>query len=309
MDAHRSRQANAPRLRPAVPPQHPPASLAAPRPHGAVLLAMVRGLARPLLAGVGCLAVTALGTLTLHRLWPEVDLKIAAGVSAVLFTGLTLWWPNRGEVGAKTNLGAALLAGTLVAVAVFAVQANLENQRLALSEQQARERAAATERQTLRLSIGLQRDLTGMDLSGQNLTGFYMRGKNLTDADLTDATLTGAVLAEAKASNVVLTGADLRGVSLDGADLTEADLSGANLSGTELFDTNLTSALLAGTNLRGTHLFNVKLAGAQLSGADLTGADLRDAYLKGADLQGAVTAGGTRWPPGFDWRAAGVTRG
>lgn len=305
-----SHQASAPTLRPArVPPQRPPAAWAAPRSRRWALVIYVRGLPRPLLVGGGCLAVTALGTPVLRWLWPEVALEVAALVSAVLFAGLVLWWPNRGEAGAKTNLGTALLAGTLAAVAVFAVQADLESQRIALSERQARERAAATERQTLKLSLGLQRDLTGMDLTGQDLTGFYLRGKNLSEADLSDATVAGADLAGANLSYTDLTGADLRGAALGYAVLTSAFLTGADLNGADLYNANLTNALLAGADLGGASLTSANLAGAQLTGVDLTGADLTQANLKGADLKGAFTTGGTQWPEGFDWRAAGVTRG
>jgi uncharacterized protein YjbI with pentapeptide repeats len=53
--------------------------------------------------------------------------------------------------------------------------------------------------------------------------------------------------------------------------------------------------------LREANLERASLAGAYLCGADFTGAMLKDADLKGAwyDLT-------TRWPAGFDPKAAGA---
>jgi uncharacterized protein YjbI with pentapeptide repeats len=48
------------------------------------------------------------------------------------------------------------------------------------------------------------------------------------------------------------------------------------------------------------------LQGADLQGADLQGADLRAAHLQKAQLRGAQANADTKWPDGFDWRAAGV---
>ena len=48
------------------------------------------------------------------------------------------------------------------------------------------------------------------------------------------------------------------------------------------------------------------LAGAHLEQALLCGAQLQGADLAGAHLAGARVNGATRWPSGFDWRAAGA---
>lgn len=72
----------------------------------------------------------------------------------------------------------------------------------------------------------------------------------------------------------------------NGLDLREADFTGANLRGAELREANLERA---------------RFAGAYLCGADFTGCNLKDADFKGAwyDLT-------TRWPEGFDPKAAGA---
>ncbi len=73
------------------------------------------------------------------------------------------------------------------------------------------------------------------------------------------------------------------------ADLSRADLYGADLTGANLTGANLTGAYLSRANLYG---------------ADLTGAYLTGAYLTGANLYGARANRYTRWPAGFDAKAA-----
>lgn len=261
---------------------------------------------RPVVHVAGCLAITVPGTMlataTLRRLWPEVETSIAVGVSVVLFAGLLLWGYNRHEVGAKSNLGAALLAGTLAAVAVFAVQADLDAGRQAAALHAARERDAAADRQWLQLTLGINRDLTGIDLQHMDLTEFYMRGKNLTEAKLSGANLNRVDLSEARMEAIGLEDASLRRADLTESNLIGAFLMGADLSGATLTESNLTNAFLTGADLSGATLANADLSGADLSNADLSGAD-----LLGARLDRATATRGTRWPVGFDWRAAGVT--
>ena len=75
-----------------------------------------------------------------------------------------------------------------------------------------------------------------------------------------------------------------------GADLQDIDLSKADLNG----------AILWEANLRGANLY-----GADLREADLRDANLRGANLYGADLDAKYNAD-TRWPEGFDPKAAGA---
>jgi uncharacterized protein YjbI with pentapeptide repeats len=109
-------------------------------------------------------------------------------------------------------------------------------------------------------------------------------------------------------------------------DLSNLDLSGAQLAG-GIFVTpdgsvdysagRLAGADLRRTDLRGATFEGVDLSFADLRGADLRGADLHDLYfelpnpissddLTLANLSGALADRNTRWPRGFDWRAAGV---
>jgi uncharacterized protein YjbI with pentapeptide repeats len=254
-------------------------------------------LARPSRVGAGCLGVTAAVTLGLRSIWPEVAPAVAFCVGAIFLAGLVLWWANRSDSGAKSTLGAALLGGTLVAIAVFGIQADLDAGRQVAAEQQA-----------LRLTLGLQQDLSGIDLAGNDLTSFYLRGKNLTQAVLAGADLTLVNLSGAELREADLTGADLGRAHLASANLQGADLSDADLSGADLFAADLSDAMLSGADLSGTFLASTDLSNALLVGADLSGADLSGARLDGAILEGAVVDGATQWPIGFDWHAAGVTR-
>jgi uncharacterized protein YjbI with pentapeptide repeats len=106
--------------------------------------------------------------------------------------------------------------------------------------------------------------------------------------------------------------ARMRGLDLAGRDLSGADLASAHLEGTVLTDARLERCDLSWASLRGCDL-----RGAVLTRAQLLEVDLRDALLHGADLastsgletvqwRGARADRSTRWPGGFDARAAGV---
>ena len=59
-------------------------------------------------------------------------------------------------------------------------------------------------------------------------------------------------------------------------------------------------------DLRGADLHNANLKGADLFVADLFGTDLWGADLRGADLRLARYNADTKWPEGFDPKAAGA---
>jgi Pentapeptide repeats (8 copies) len=84
------------------------------------------------------------------------------------------------------------------------------------------------------------------------------------------------------------------------------DLRGALLPGARLDGARLAAADLAGADVRAASLQRAQLAGADLEGALLCGAQLQGADLRGARLAGARANAATRWPSGFDWRAAGA---
>ena len=91
-------------------------------------------------------------------------------------------------------------------------------------------------------------------------------------------------------------GAYLSGATLSRAYLTMADLTRADLTGATLYGATLSGATLSRADLSGAYLSGAYLYGATLYGADLTG----------ADLSGARADRYTRWPAGFDPKAAGV---
>jgi uncharacterized protein YjbI with pentapeptide repeats len=186
-------------------------------------------------------------------------------------------------------------------------------------------------------------DLTDAKLEETQLNHTNLRGVDLSTTDLTSTELTDSVadtetmwpqgFDPAAASVYVLRPrADLRKVDLSGQDLSAIDLSEADLRGTDLSGTDLSAAQLVKTNLRGVQLYgaaaiensiltdadlrgafldgmnlaNVNLAGARLQGSSLLGSDLRKARLAGTQLRGAKASRDTRWPRGFNPRAAGV---
>lgn len=121
------------------------------------------------------------------------------------------------------------------------------------------------------------------------------KGANLQDAVLWDADFEGADFLGAKLNKAYLNNANLRRAHLtcflEDAKLMSANLEDANLSCAQLERAKLTNACLKYANL----------ANAYLEKVDLTGTDL--SY---ANLQGAKYDSWTRWPQGFDPKAAGA---
>jgi Pentapeptide repeats (8 copies) len=110
-----------------------------------------------------------------------------------------------------------------------------------------------------------------------------------------------------------LHGVDLSGsANLQGANLLKANFRGAYLRGARLDRANLQGADPQGADLREAFLTSAKMQGASLYDAKLQEAYLNDTKLQEADLEGANLKGAytdsdaTKWPDGFDWRAAGV---
>ena len=82
--------------------------------------------------------------------------------------------------------------------------------------------------------------------------------------------------------------------------------AGANLEGADLRGATLRGATLRGANLRDANLRDATLRGATLRDANLRDANLWGANLRGANLWYARSNDHTRWPDGFDPKAAGV---
>jgi hypothetical protein len=107
-------------------------------------------------------------------------------------------------------------------------------------------------------------------------------------------------------SRAVLSGATLNAVNLHCTRLAEAALSAAQLFGADLSGADLRFAILFGANLAAANLAGARLTNAMLVGADLGGADLSGADLTAANLRGAKYSGKTKFPHGFDPKAAGM---
>jgi Pentapeptide repeats (8 copies) len=143
---------------------------------------------------------------------------------ALVTGGFYLWWPPGGQPNRSSDLGAALVSGSVVALALFFL------------ETQANRRSEKANRQDLQLTANRQDDLTGIDLSGSNLAGFLLREKDLTRANLRRAVLRQAQLERSDLTQADLRGADLREANLQGANLRGANMSGTNLDGAAFRD-------------------------------------------------------------------------
>jgi uncharacterized protein YjbI with pentapeptide repeats len=268
-----------------------------------------------------------------------LGLWIIGIVGAVIFVaavipGMLLWWPTRSSPDARGGFGVSLVTGAVVALAIFSLQMLFEI-RLDHVDQ---ERQKQADRQNLELTIGLQRELPGIQLNGLDLKSFYFYDKNLRDANFTaanlkDATLTasdlscakftganltdvtgqrvhlrGTAFDRAKLAGAVLNGADQEGTSCAGHSHTNfggAFLASASLDGVRLEETDFRNANLSSADLSSSHLARSNFAGARLKGADLENADLQGADLSGAELTRATLTGAaydshTLWPKHFE---------
>lgn len=219
----------------------------------------------------------------------------------VVCLGLAVWALPGARADRNSELGAALLGGATIAMAVLLAE-----------ERFARE----AENRGMRLQLGLQKEMPGIDLRGRDLDDFHMPGKVAPDADLSGAKLNGSVLRRcnfeaARFSDTEMVGARLsrsvlRAASFFSADLTDADLVAADCSYTNFGTTDPnTDEPSGGAKLVRANLRGAILVGAVLTGADLAGADLRRADLTGARLAGASGLERVRyddrtiWPSGF----------
>jgi uncharacterized protein YjbI with pentapeptide repeats len=277
----------------------------------------------------------------------------ATGLALLLGAGAYMWAVDDSK--SWGDLGQGILISVVVAIALMSVQHDSDERLRSLEERRAAEsraaevrRQRAAERQSLQLTLTLQRDLSGTSLRGRDLSGFSLSGMRfveaeLDEADLTEANLWGSDLRRASAVETrfdaaLLGTADLRGATLavvrfpagqtDGpapfdpsdpsarpvtasfrdADLYEARMDGLELNHVPFGGADLTDANLQRAFLRGADLREARLAGADLRRARLTGATLCRADLVEADLRGAIYDDQTRWPPGFDADERGARR-
>jgi uncharacterized protein YjbI with pentapeptide repeats len=207
--------------------------------------------------------------------------------------GVYLWIPARHDLWHRGGLGAALIGGAIVALAIFLIQIVIDERRQHDSAQQ-----------NLRLTLGLAKSLVGIDLSHADLDRMYLADKNLSRAQLVDANL----------SHAYLSGATLTAADLSDAKLNCTNLNLARVGNAKFINTKLGHASLIGVHGQNTKFFGADLRGADLSkavlpdaifvGADLSGADLSGADLRRADLTDATVTdieydGTTTWPAGY----------
>ncbi len=196
-----------------------------------------------------------------------------------------------------TDLGNALLGGLIVAAVLIVIE---------LAQRRRDERAVSmrqqeSDRSTMLLFLGLERDLSHVDLSDRDLSWFSLRNRNMTGARLRRCclfrtNLEGCILSESEFNDADLTNAFLEKASFAGAHLHRAVLHHAHLK-----NADLTGAEIFGASFR-----NADLRNATLCGADLRATDLRDTDLRGADLQGARYNSDTLLPNGFELQTSGM---
>jgi uncharacterized protein YjbI with pentapeptide repeats len=221
----------------------------------------------------------------------QIHWLVGAMLAVIAFGASVLWWPPGAPADGSNLLGAALLASTIVGLAVLVAEHLVSKQmreiedrnslaaqerglrREEAEEARQRQRRERIDKWALQLMAIFQQDLRMVDLSGRDMSGLYLRACTLLRANLKGTNLEGANL-----NGAYLAWSYLGEATLKGADLGEADLAGAGLEG------------------------------ADLSGANLCGTSLTRADLTGAKLAGASYDRRTAWPEGFEPRDSGAER-
>ena len=126
----------------------------------------------------------------------------------------------------------------------------------------------------------------------------FFQGANLHSANLQGSQLPGIIL-----HDVCLTGSNLQNT-----DLFEASFQDANLSGTEFQRANLAQANFANALMTGSNLSYARLMGANLYDAEIRIKHEDYPQLGGITVQGAIYDDDTKWPEGFDAKAAGAIK-
>jgi hypothetical protein len=174
--------------------------------------------------------------------WNDTDVMWATFIIAacMLMTGIGCMLRARGSTN-TFSLGASLVSGAFVTVAIFGLQ--LASNLTAKEE-------------SFQLGIAMQSDLSGFDPQGRSLEKAHLNSKTLDGAKLRSA--------------------DLRQASLRNASLRDAQLHGANLEGADLLAADLFVAELPGANLRNADLRSAKLEDANIWSADFHDAKVND---------------------------------
>lgn len=157
----------------------------------------------------------------------------------ILIFGVILWLPPDDTPTRNSDLGAAMVSGALVSIAVLFIE---------------RRQQRESEKRSMQLSLSTQQELESLDLSTYDLRRVsFLRGRKLSRANF-------------------------QGVNLSGADFSDAILDGGNFKGADLRYANFTGcclrkAKLNKADLRGANFLEAELEGAELYGADIRGAN------------------------------------
>ena len=161
--------------------------------------------------------------------WNDNDVMwVTCGVAALMLVlGIVFMMAGRGPGSNWFSLGASLVSGGFVTVAIFGLQL--------ASNLNAKE-------ESFQLAIAMQSDLSGFSPQGHSLENAYLNSKILDGAQLSNTNLQSAKLRHAALRGTLLHKADLRHADLLGADLFEAELPDADLRNADLRSAKLEDA-------------------------------------------------------------------
>jgi len=243
---------------------------------------------------VGAVAAAALVT---WRLGGNAAASGAVGfLTALIAAGFYLWFSAADRAKSKGEIGRGLLISGIIGVAFAWIQFDVSEYQRRTDHERDVAAARSAERQSLQLTVGLQRDLTGIDLSHRDIHRFYFRGKVLRDAQLIGARANDANFTSADLRDADLRDGQFRRASFDQADMRRSTFDRADFRRAEFFTDGLervsaTFAAIGGDSAaREAQVLRsagVKLGSAVGEGADFQGASLPWATLTSSQLAGA----------------------
>src|ERR687889_731306 len=142
-----------------------------------------------------------------HMSRRQVHWLVGAMLAVIAIGALVLWWPPGAPASSSNLLGAALLASTVVALAVLVAEYLVSKQmreiddhnslaaqerglrREEAEEQRQRQRGEMIDKWALQLMAIFQQDLRMIDLSGRDMSGLYLRACSLLRANLNGTNL------------------------------------------------------------------------------------------------------------------------
>jgi uncharacterized protein YjbI with pentapeptide repeats len=241
------------------------------------------------LAGAAALAAWAAGG--------ELAASAAAAfLAALISAGAFLWWTSSDRAETRGDLGRGLLISGVIGVAFAWIQYEVNEYQRESDEKRAAAEQRAEARQGLQLTIGLQRNLTGIDLSRRDISRFYFRNKILKEARMVAAQADGANFASANLVAADLRAGRFRGAAFEDAEMRFTELEDADFRGAKFYVEGLEHVSgvfgeIAGdtprAKLRALRSAGVDLTGSSGAGADFEGAFIPWASLGGAQLEGA----------------------